>query len=650
MGTARRAAAVLLFFAALTVVLAYPLSVAPGSRAIPLSADTRLFLWTVSWDLHALAHAPLRIFDANIFFPERHTLAYSEHLIGSAVLASPFYAATGNPLLAINAIVLLSCVLSGAGGYFLARQLRLDVLPALLCGVVFAFGAPRFARLAQVHLAAVQWIPFGLGCVHAYARGAGRRALLGAAAFFTLQSLASGHGGLFLLLATVALVAWLSALERFPPLRQAARDLGVAGLGILAVNALFLLPYLAVRRDVGLHRTLGSVADWAPNAVSFIAAPTHVQAFLLRLVPRLRDAAADARAYLFPGWITLGLACAALVRRGDAAPASGPREPSVAVPGRIAVLDGAIALAVLATLAIHVAGGVDWTIAGVHVRAAGAGRAAVAGLVLLVARLLVAGRAPFAFGRSLRRARTAARAWAERRDGVDVAFYVVLAALSLWASLGPGFGLYLALYRLVPGFDLIRVPSRLTILTLLAMGVLAAAALERILRGTDGFRRVALGGGVIALVAVESAAFPLKAPPYDVDVPAIDRRLAELPEPGAVLELPAADSADATQFARFNSYYMLHSTAHWRPLVNGYSGLVPPRHEALFRLLPRFPDEPSLAAVESLGVRFVVVHPSMYPAGERAGLAARFAAWPGRLTLVGEDGGDRLYAVGGRTP
>ena len=46
-----------------------------------------------------------------------------------------------------------------------------------------------------------------------------------------------------------------------------------------------------------------------------------------------------------------------------------------------------------------------------------------------------------------------------RGSGPALGYYGLLALLSLWASLGPPFGLYTALYRLLPGFDLIRVPS-----------------------------------------------------------------------------------------------------------------------------------------------------------------------------------------------
>ena len=92
-------------------------------------------------------------------------------------------------------------------------------------------------------------------------------------------------------------------------------DLGVPGALLLAVNLVFFLPYLRAQHDVGLHRTLGAVYDWNPNAVSFLASPTHVHQWLLSLVPGLREKVEGARAYLFPGWITLALAAVAVFAR-----------------------------------------------------------------------------------------------------------------------------------------------------------------------------------------------------------------------------------------------------------------------------------------------------------------------------------------------
>ena len=94
------------------------------------------------------------------------------------MLGAPFLLATDNPVLALNVVVLLSCVLSGAGTFLLARQLGIATAGAFAAGVIFAFAPPRFTRLAQLHLATVQWIPFCLAFVHAYLQRGRRRDLL----------------------------------------------------------------------------------------------------------------------------------------------------------------------------------------------------------------------------------------------------------------------------------------------------------------------------------------------------------------------------------------------------------------------------------------------------------------------------------------
>ncbi len=66
------------------------------------SHNLELFAWTLSWGVRALTHHPRSIFEANIYFPQHHTLAYSENLIGSAGLAAPVLWLTGNPVVAIN--------------------------------------------------------------------------------------------------------------------------------------------------------------------------------------------------------------------------------------------------------------------------------------------------------------------------------------------------------------------------------------------------------------------------------------------------------------------------------------------------------------------------------------------------------------------
>ena len=67
-------------FVLLTVVMSYPYSVHPASGVLTIGTDTDYCIWALGWDVHAFLHQPFSIFDANIFFPFKHTLAWSENL------------------------------------------------------------------------------------------------------------------------------------------------------------------------------------------------------------------------------------------------------------------------------------------------------------------------------------------------------------------------------------------------------------------------------------------------------------------------------------------------------------------------------------------------------------------------------------------
>jgi hypothetical protein len=292
-------------FLALTLALCYPLSLHPGSTVLPLGGDTRLYLWTLEWDVHALTHRPWAVFDANIFAPEHLTLAYSENCLGSALIAAPVLWLSGNAVLAMNVVVLLSCVLCGIGMYLLARELGVSRAGSLLAGLIFAFAPPRFLRLGQLHLAPVQWMPFCLAYLHRYFAGSRSRDLKIAVGLFALQVMTSGHAGLILIVAILCLVAW-RAIRR-EPLRLASlpRDLGVAGGAGLALVVLLMLPYERVQREQSWVRTIEEAQVWSPNAASFLESPSHVHRFIRSFLPPLSG---RPKAALFPGVIPLLLA------------------------------------------------------------------------------------------------------------------------------------------------------------------------------------------------------------------------------------------------------------------------------------------------------------------------------------------------------
>jgi hypothetical protein len=622
-----RTAALAALFLALTILFTYPLSTRAGSETLDLGPDTRLFLWTLAWDVHALAEEPLSIFDANIFYPERRTLAFSEHQIGSALLAAPFFWASGNILLGMNSVLLLSSALSGLFAFYLGRELGLSRFAAVVVGIVFLLTPPRFFRLGQLHLATVPWIPLALAFLHRYARLGSRRHLLGAVTAFFFQALSGGQSALFLALAGTGLLAYLALFGSLRPQSSLGKDMAIALVFGAALNVPFLLPYLEVRGELGLERSLDEAIEWSPNASSYLASPTHAHRALLRAAG-LERVIGEARAFLFPGIVPILLALAAFapLRAPTVHPTRTAELPKAPLVTLDRALDGALVALFLVALLLESAGGVRFSLGGLRITASGGSRAALVGLAVLAIRLAALGKRPFAFAPLLARWRESLRDFLDRRFAVPGGFYSFLFLFSLWVSVGPSAGLYTALYRLVPGFDFIRVPSRFTLLTVLALAVLAGFGFERI-------RSVWARAAVVTLVLGELAAFPLGTTPISTAASPMDRLLAESP-PGPVAVFPVPDPRDTIAAASRHSFYMLQSTPHFFPLVNGYSGFTPEGHDRLFRILVGFPNDEGLSELESLGVRYAVFHRAGYGAADWKALAERIEGQNTRLELL----------------
>jgi hypothetical protein len=307
----RHLAAVTAVYAVLTVLMALPFSLSPGSQVVADLPDTHLYIWTLAWDTYAFLHQPLRIFDANIYYPFANTLAYSENLIGSAFFAAPIIWLTGNLVLAMNLTALLTCVLCGTGSFLLARRLHVSLAGAFICGVIFAFAPPRFFRLGQLHMTAVEWIPFALAFLHTYLERGTRRDLLLAVACFSLQALSSGHGAAYLFLSIVALLTWHAALGGGLHIRQRLTDFGAAGAWLLAPAVWIILPYRLAQDEAGLRR--GYLSDAQPGIESFLASPARFHQYLQATF--IGPFSKEADAYLFPGILVLALAVLAIARR-----------------------------------------------------------------------------------------------------------------------------------------------------------------------------------------------------------------------------------------------------------------------------------------------------------------------------------------------
>jgi hypothetical protein len=205
-----------------------------------------------------------------------------------------------------------------------------------------------------------------------------------------------------------------------------------------------------------------------------------------------------------------------------------------------------------------------------------------------------------------------------RRKDRALWFYALAAVLMWVLSLGPRPALHgqpvgvpgpYALLMNLPGFDGMRVPARLWMLSVLCLAVLAAFAIARI--DSRRARRIAIAVATVGLLLDGwPRAFPLVAEPgMRVTTTAARARLG----------LPLRDNETETMYG---------AIAQARPVFNGYSGYAAPQHFAMRDLLeqhdPRILDRLAATAPIEIVVetardadggwrRFVSQHPGARP-------------------------------------
>jgi hypothetical protein len=298
---------VLLGFTAVTIALTYPLAFELASVGRVDNGDGQFSIWNVAWVARTLVVDPLRVFDANIFYPHRWTLTYSESNLGAGLLAIPAYWATRNPYAAHNFVFLLSFVLSATGSYYLTRYLVRDRRAAAVAAICFAYCPYVFGHTPHIQLMMTAGLPFSLLAFHRLADrpGVGRGVVLGLT--MAAQALFCGYYAVFVVLMIGFAILVVAAGRRlWTDARYWIAIAVAAGVAIAAVLPLFL-PYLTLQRATGFSRSLDGARQYSADWRTYFASSSHAHAWMLALIGRWGEP-------LFPGFVALifGLAGVAI--------------------------------------------------------------------------------------------------------------------------------------------------------------------------------------------------------------------------------------------------------------------------------------------------------------------------------------------------
>jgi len=309
---------------ALAILMTWPLVTGLGhlGRTRSTDADGHYSIWNVAWVARTLVADPTHLFDANIFFPHKTTLAYSEANLLEGTIGVPVYWMTRNPYATLNVVMLFAFASAFVCAYLLLRYLTGDRRAAAAGAILYAFCPYVFSHLSHIQLLFTGGIPLSLLMLHRLVDEASfRRKILwrGIALGLALaaQALACAYYGIFAGLivgyGTVVLATtrrlWTSAAYWIAITTAAA----TSTLMVLP----FFLPYVRVQAEMGFNRTLVENLQASANPQSYLASSAHAHAWLLEIARRFPEHWTEP---LFPGMLALTLGAAGLLlvvlRRG----------------------------------------------------------------------------------------------------------------------------------------------------------------------------------------------------------------------------------------------------------------------------------------------------------------------------------------------
>ena len=275
--------------------------------------DPLLNAWALAWVAHQLPRAPAHLFDANIFYPERRTLAYSETLLLPSILAAPLHWIGLGPLFVYNLVFLSGFAISGAGTALLVRTLTGSGAAGIVAGIVFAFLPYRIDHAAHMQLQQTQCLPLAMWAFHRLLRTRRIRdgALFGA--FVAGQILSCMYYGLLLIpyFAVVCGTLWLARSiaewqngrkAGFLRICRSAIPLLAAAAVVVAVAAPVGKAYLGARKVVG-ERGRDEVVNGSARLTDYLGPPEENLMYGKLLAPFSRG-----ERRLFPGFLAIALA------------------------------------------------------------------------------------------------------------------------------------------------------------------------------------------------------------------------------------------------------------------------------------------------------------------------------------------------------
>lgn len=629
----KKKALVIGIFALLSIGMTFPLIVHLTDHVPSDLGDPLYNVWVIAWQVHQFKTGLGDYWNGNIFYPHQGTLLYADYLFAQAAMSLPLSLLFSNPVLWHNILFIFSFFLCALGAYCLLFYLTKSRAAAFIAGLVFGFFPYNFAHISHLELLSFGWMPFCFLYLHKFFDYPSYKNLACFGFFFILQALSCAYYTVLLGLFMVFFIVFFAYKKKYIWRFDFWVKMTILGLASSAILFPFFYPYLQVHNRMLFTRPLLEVQYYSAELQHFFAVPLWNVAW-----GWLIGNVGSPEWQLFPGLIVMLLALYWWVSRQKDRRAEIKQERN-----RVFFWwDMATAFYLFFLLQIIQTGGFTLRLAGVKWLSVHRLRNPLFILaVSLSLRIFLAWRQ----GRRQPRPIPSSASLAQR-------FYWFAAIFAWLLSFGPQIrwsgrrllaGPYFLLYEWVPGFKGLRAPSRLVVIMMLAVSLLAGWGVMQMLHSGRTLLQKKLAWTILGgLVLVEYLSIPMPLAPVPVgeNIPSIYRSVKALPQNSVIIELPMPEKLIESYHEALFMYYSIY---HGQKLVNGYSGYSPPGYTVVREAMECFPSPKTLALLRNMGVGYVLVHTAVSQGEKGKEIVKRLEGFRDQVELLNEEEGDYLY-------
>ena len=275
---------------------------------LPLHDDALFSVWRLAWVAHQLSVEPTALFDANVFYPEANTLAFSDAMLLLGVAGSPFIWLGAHPVVVHNVLLIASFAAAALATMHLLRFLGASTVGQIVAAMIFSFAPYRIGHIGHLELLWTAFIPLALVRLYRALELPTLRRGMSLGVVLAMQGLCSIYYVVFL-------VIWLIPATLTAPLHVTvtwSRRHVLAAVGALFIAGVLLGPYAYMyaqaRQDVGA-RSVEEIQRYSAVPGDYLSVPDAN-----RLYDRPSSESIDERS-LFLGTVAMSLAIAAIVMR-----------------------------------------------------------------------------------------------------------------------------------------------------------------------------------------------------------------------------------------------------------------------------------------------------------------------------------------------